>query len=215
MGKGELTRQAILERATALASRVGLEGVTIGVLADDLSLSKSGLFAHFRSKEALQIQVLRYGAERFLDNVVRPALSAARGEPRVRALFEGWLRWGRASADRCGCLFVAASTELDDRPGPVRDELVRLQRDWMEFIAGAYRVAVAEGHFRPDGDPEQFAYDVYGVMLAWHHGARLLRDDKAGDRARASFETLVSAARRPAGGGVTRPRAARKVQTHA
>jgi AcrR family transcriptional regulator len=192
--KGELTRHTILEKAMSLASRVGLEGVTIGRLAEELGLSKSGLFAHFRSKEALQEQVLQFASERFVDAVVRPALTAPRGEPRVRALFERWLDWARAGVARSGCVFVAAATELDDQPGPVRDRLVRLQKDFMEFIAQAYRVAQAEGHFG-GGEAEQFAHDLYGIELAYHHAARLLRDPRAEERARAAFEALVAAAR--------------------
>jgi len=205
--KGDLTRQSILERAAALASRVGLEGVTIGRLAEELGLSKSGLFAHFRSKEALQEQVLRFAGERFIEAVARPAVTAPRGEPRVRALFEGWLRWARTGATRSGCVFVAASTELDDQPGPVRDRLVRLQKDWLEFMAQAYRLAQAEGHFR-GGDAEQFAQDLHGTLLAYHHAARLLRDPKAESRARAAFEALVAAARGRS--GAERPAAPRK-----
>ena len=192
--KGELTRQAILEHATALASRVGLSGLTIGHLAEDLSLSKSGLFAHFRSKQALQIQVLEFAAGRFADGVIRPALAARRGEPRVRALFERWLEWGRANL-RSGCLFVAAASELDDQPGPVREQLVRSQKDWLELIANCCRTAVSERHFRKHLDAEQFAHDVYGVMLAWHHAARLMRDPAAERRARVGFDALVQAAR--------------------
>lgn len=195
--KGDLTRQSILDCASGLASRVGLEGLTIGRLADELDLSKSGLFAHFRSKEALQEQVLEFASARFVDGVVRPSLRAARGEPRVRAIFEGWMEWARASTARFGCVFVAASTELDDRPGPLRDRLVRLQRDWRDFMAGAYRLAVSEGHFR-GGDAEQFAHDLHGIMLAYHHAARLLRDPRAAERARSAFEALIAAAR---GGG--------------
>lgn len=193
--KGDLTRQAILEKAAALASRVGLGGVTIGDLAEELGLSKSGLFAHFRSKEALQEQVLQFAGERFVEGVVRPALTVRRGEPRLRALFEGWLQWARTGVARSGCVFVAAATELDDQPGPVRDRLVRLQKDWLEFNAQAYRVAQAEGHFGP-GDADQFAHDVYGTMLAYHHAARLLRDPLAEARARSAFDALVAAARK-------------------
>lgn len=196
MGKGELTRQAILERATSLASQVGLEGLTIGRLADDLDLSKSGLFAHFRSKEALQVQILDFVAERFIDNVVRPALKAPRGEQRVRVLFERWLAWDRSRPLPGGCLFVAAATELDDRPGPARDRLVRAQRDWLDLIATCCRKAVIEGHFRADLDPEQFAHELNGIILAYHHASRLLRDPAAEERTRATFEALVKAARR-------------------
>lgn len=196
MGKGALTRHAILERATALASRVGLGGLTIGHLSEDLGLSKSGLFAHFGAKDALQVEILRFAAERFVNEVVRPALAAPRGEPRVRAIFERWLAWGRSRAVPGGCLFVAAATELDDRPGPARDELVRMQREWMETIAICFRSGITEGHFRADADPEQFAHDLYSVMLGAHHAMRLLRDPAAETRARAALEALLASARR-------------------
>src|SRR5688572_23134710 len=178
MGKGELTRRSILDHAVGLASQVGLEGLTIGRLSDELELSKSGLFAHFRSKEALQVDVLRHAGERFVQAVVRPALKAPRGEPRLRALFDGWLEWARGRAMPGGCLFVAAATEFDDKAGPVREQLVRSQREWLDFMAGAVRLAVEQGHFRRDTDTVQFAHDLYGVMLAWNHAARLLRDPK-------------------------------------
>jgi len=194
--KGSETRQAVLEHAFALASQVGLDGLTIGRLAEDLSLSKSGLFGHFQSKEALQVQVLQHAADRFVDAVVRPALKSPRGEPRVRQLFERWLDWPRVVPQPGGCLFVAAATELDDKPGPARDLLVKLQRDWLEVIANAVRAAVAEGDFREGADPEQFAQDLYGIMLACHHASRLLRDPGAVKRARTGFEALVEAARR-------------------
>lgn len=199
MGKGEITRQAILERATALASRSGLEGISIGHLAEELGLSKSGLFAHFGSKEALQVEILRFAAERFVEHVVRPALAQPRGEPRVRAIFERWIAWSRSHSVPGGCLFVAAASELDDRPGPARDELVRLQRDWMDTIAISFRSGITEGHFRADADPEQFAHDLYSVALGYHHAQRLLRDPAADARAHASMEALLKAARRPAG----------------
>lgn len=189
--KGMITRQAVLERAVALASRVGLGGLTIGTLAEDLDLSKSGLFGHFHSKEALQIQVLEHAAAKFVDAVVRPALAQPRGEPRLRSLFERWLDWARSSPMPGGCLFVAAATELDDRPGPVRDRLQQLQRDWLGVIATSFRKGMEEGHFPADADADQFAHDLYGVMLAYHHAHRLLRDPKAEARARHAFEALL------------------------
>ncbi len=195
--RGEQTRDAILERALSLASQVGLEGLTIGRLAEELDLSKSGLFAHFRSKEALQVQILERAAERFIEVVVKPALAAPRGEPRVRALFENWLRWPQAVPQPGGCIFVAAAAELDDRPGPARDCLVRLQRDWLDTLAGAVRIAIAEGHVRRGVDPDQVAFQMYGIMLVFHQATRLLRDGKAGDRARRAFEALLAAARAP------------------
>ena len=192
--KGETTRQAILERATVLASREGLDGVTIGTLAEDLGLSKSGLFAHFRSKDALQVQILEFAGKQFVDAVVRPALAAPRGEERVRALFERWLAWAE-SHHPGGCLFVAAATELDDQPGPARDQLVRSQRDWMETLATCFRTGITEGHFDSGADAEQFAYSMHGVMLAYHYAARLLGDPAAVSRARAAFETLLQGVR--------------------
>jgi AcrR family transcriptional regulator len=193
MRKGELTRHVILEHATELASQVGLTGLTIGRLADELSLSKSGLFGHFQSKEALQVQVLEHGAARFVEEVVQPALAEPRGEARLRALFERWLAWDARLAG--GCVFVAASSELDDRPGPVRDRLVELQRQWVDVLALSFRKAIEEGHVAADADPEQFAQDVYGIMLAWHHHARLLADKDAEARARRAFDVLLAAAR--------------------
>ncbi|HVI93213.1 MAG TPA: TetR/AcrR family transcriptional regulator [Anaeromyxobacter sp.] len=197
MGKGEQTREAILERAIRLASEVGLEGVTIGRLADALDLSKSGLFAHFESKEALQVETIERAAQRFIEVVVRPALSAPRGEPRLRALFERWLRWPRAVPQPGGCIFVQASVELDDRPGPARDRLVQLQREWLDTLARAVRGARDEGQLRADVDAQQFAFELYGVMLSSHHHARLLHDRSADERARRAFERLLDDARPP------------------
>lgn len=195
MGKGEQTRDAILERAIRLASQVGLEGLTIGRLAGALDLSKSGLFAHFASKEALQVQTLERAGEQFVEVVVRPALAEPRGEPRLRALFERWLRWPELVPQPGGCLFVQAAAELDDRPGPARDLLVALQREWLAALATAVRSARAEGHFRRDVDPEQVAFELLGIMLSTHHAARLLRDPKAAARARRAFERLLAACR--------------------
>jgi AcrR family transcriptional regulator len=201
VGKGELTRQAVLEHAATVASQVGLEGLTIGRLAEDLDLSKSGLFAHFRSKEALQVQVIEYASERFVESVLRPALTAPRGEPRVRALFERWFDWPRVGGNAFGCIFVALAVELDDRPGPARDRLVRSQKDWLEFLANSFRIGIEEGHFRARADAEQFAHDLYGIMLAHHHASRLLRDPRASERAHRAFEALLTAAR----AGASRP----------
>jgi AcrR family transcriptional regulator len=197
--KGEVTRQAILSHALRLASQVGMEGLTIGRLAADLGLSKSGLFAHFRSKDALQVAVLRTARDRFVEVVVRPALAAPRGEPRVRALFERWLAWEQSPPLPGGCPFVAAAFELDDRPGPARDLLVQSERDWLETLAGVARTAVQEGHFRADLDCEQFAQDLWGAILAYVHAMRLMRDPRARPRAETAFEALVRGARPAAG----------------
>src|SRR5215475_1946446 len=171
--KGHDTRQRILDQALALASTSGIEGLTLGVLASSLELSKSGLFAHFRSREALQIAVIEAAAERFRQFVVVPALRAPRGEPRVRALISRWMEWGKAEFQPGGCIFVSAAAELDDRPGPARDVLVQAQKDWLGIIAHAARSAIDEGHFHKDVDPDQFAFEAYGIALSLHHHSRL------------------------------------------
>lgn len=193
--KGEQTRETILLHALRLATRVGFEGLTIGRLADDLKLSKSGLFAHFKSKENLQLQVLEMASRRFVDEVIRPALAAPRGERRVRALFERWLTWETSPGLPGGCPFMAAATELDDRPGPARDYVVQSQRDWLETIANVARTAAQEGDFDARLDCEQFAHDLNGIGLAHAQASRLLRDPKARARADAAFEALLARAR--------------------
>jgi AcrR family transcriptional regulator len=190
VSKGEATREAILDAAGRLARHVGLGGMTIGTLAAETELSKSGLYAHFRSKEALQLAVLDHTRARFVAEVVAPALTAPRGEPRVRAVFENWLKW---DAQPGGCLFVAASSELDDQPGPARDRLVRNQRDWLDTLAEVFRTGVGEGQF--DGDPDQFAFDLDGVLLSCHMSSRLLGDGSAEARARRAFESLLASVR--------------------
>lgn len=189
MSKGDETKAAILDRAVDLASRIGLEGLSIGGLAGETGLSKSGLFAHFESKQNLQLEVLRTSAERFVSLVLAPALKKPRGIPRIRALFENWLSWSRSMPG--GCFFVAAANELDDRPGPLRDQLVAYQRDWTSALATAARIAVQEGHFHRDLDVSQFAYDFYSILLAYHHFSRLMSDRNAEARARRSFERLL------------------------
>jgi AcrR family transcriptional regulator len=197
MPKGQQTRRAILDHALQVATKEGLEGLTIGRLAQDLRLSKSGLFAHFRGKEELLLQVLETARTRFIEQVVKPGLAAPRGEPRLRALFESWLAWEQSSALPGGCPFIAAAVELDDRPGPARDFVVQSQRDWLDVIANSARAGIQEGQFLPDFDPEQFAYDLHGAMLSYHHLARLLRDPNAETRVRRAFESLLARARRP------------------
>lgn len=191
MRKGEVTKQAILERAACLASQVGLEGLSIGRLAEDLVLSKSGLFAHFKSKETLQVQVLEHAAARFVEAVIKPALAAPRGEPRIRALYTRWKAWPQQSGMSGGCFFVAASAELDDRPGPARDLLVQQQRDWLDVIANVIRSGVKDSVFKKNTDPEQMAFELWGIMLAYHDAARLLGDPQSNARADTAFESFL------------------------
>lgn len=195
MSKGDETRRAILTDALAQASTHGLSGLTIGSLAKRSGMSKSGLFAHFASKEALQIQVLEEARDRFVTGVISPALKEPRGEPRVRALFTRWLTWEQADFQPGGCVFVASSVELDDQAGPVRDRLVEIQRDWVDALQTAARIAVEEKHFRRDLDTRDWAFELWGVMLAYHFYARLLRVPDAAKRAGAAFDRLLADAR--------------------
>src|SRR3954453_13106331 len=183
MTKGEETRAAILDDALAIASEVGFTGLTIGQLADHTGMSKSGLFAHFRSKEALQLATLDRARERFIDVVIRPTLAAPRGVARVRALFDRWLDWETVSLQG-GCVFVTATIEFDDRPGAMRDALVRDQQDWLEFVAAVAGTAVTDGDFRSDLDTVQLAFTLQSLMLGYHHAARLMRDLQALDHTR-------------------------------
>jgi AcrR family transcriptional regulator len=194
VSKGADTRTAILDEAIGVASRVGFNALSIGQLAESTGMSKSGLFAHFKSKEALQLGTLERGRERFTDLVVRPTLAAPRGVARVRALVDNWLVW-ETEALEGGCIFVTGSIEYDDQPGAMRDALVRNQRDWAEFIETVVRTAISEGDFRADLDVEQFAFSLQGLMYAYHHTARLLRDPQAPDRVRRGLDQLLESAR--------------------
>ncbi len=195
VSKGESTRGAILDSALALASEVGLAGATIGALADRTHMSKSGLFAHFQSKENLEVAILDEAVRRFVALVVTPALAEKRGEPRVKALFDRWLAWPKHDFQPGGCIFAAAAAELDDRPGPARDALVAAQKDWIDTLALAARISVEEGHFRKDLDPKQFAFEeftlVYGAMIVH----RLELDARPGSRLRTAFDRLLRDAR--------------------
>jgi AcrR family transcriptional regulator len=193
MSKGEETRLAVLDQATRTASQVGLSGVTIGTLAEQTQMSKSGLFAHFGSKESLQLETMRHARQRFIDIVLRPALAGPRGEPRVRALVEGWLRWDDIMPG--GCLFVAAGVEFDDSPGPQRDEVARIQREFSDTIARVFRSGITAGHFREDADPDHFAFVAKGLLLSYHHHRRLLGDPTAEQRTRRAFDDLLDAVR--------------------
>lgn len=194
--KGDRTRALILQQAIGLAYRAGLEGLSLSTLAGEVEMSKSGMFAHFGSKQALQMAVLDAAGADFADAVVVPALRRPRGEPRVRALVDGWLVCGRTRRPG-GCLFVKASTELDERPGPVRDRLVELHEQLDESLARIFTGGIAEGHFSADADPAQFAADLYAIMLGFYHRLRLLGDARAEERTRAAVDTLL-AANRPA-----------------
>ena len=194
MGKGEETRETVLREALAQSSQVGLRGITIGGLAESTGMSKSGLFAHFGSKDELQTAVMDYAADWFSRLVVRPALKEPRGEPRLRALFERWLGWGGFTdyALPGGCIFVAVASEFDDAPdSPVRTKVVQTERDLLDTLETIVRGGITEGHFREDCDPGQVAHDMMAIVLGYNFSARLLRDPAAQGRARAAFERLL------------------------
>lgn len=194
--KGEETRGAVLAHALALASEVGLAGVTIGTLAERAHMSKSGLFAHFESKEALQIAILDHATDRFVVDVIAPALKEKRGEPRVRALLTRWLAWSKADFMPGGCVFVASIAELDDRPGPVRDRLAASQRDWLEALTTAVRIGVEERHFAASTDPRQVAHEILTLAYGAHLVTRLLREPGGDRRLSTAIERLLAGIRR-------------------
>jgi AcrR family transcriptional regulator len=189
--KGEETRSAVLGTALSLATELGLEGVTIGKLAEQCGMSKSGLFAHFSSKENLQVAILDEAVARFVALVVAPALKKPRGEPRVRALVENWLTWSKQDFLPGGCIFVVAGVELDDRPGPARDRFVAAQKDWLATLTQAARIAVEEKHFRKDLDPEQLAHEIYSVALGYHFLRRIGDPSRAERRSRVAFDRIL------------------------
>ena len=190
MQKGLITRAAILDSALSLASQMGLEGLSIGALAEVSGMSKSGVFAHFGSREELQIAVIREYHRRFEEEVFFPAMREPRGVPRLRALFERWLRRVAIEMDS-GCIYISGAVEFDDRPGPVRDALVSMVRAWQEALERAIRIAVDEGQLKPDTDVGQMLFEMHGLILALHHDARLMRTPDAPQRARAAFERVV------------------------
>lgn len=190
MGKGEQTRAQIIDHALSLARTVGLEAVSLGALADSTGLSKSGLFAHFKSKEALQVDVVEAAAEFFVAAVVRPSLRQPRGEARLRALFQNYLDWITNGAPS-GCIFMSLGYEFDDRPGLVRDRLLQSQRDWFETLKIVTRHASDAGYLRPDINCDQFAFEFMGVSTAYEYALKLLHHPEADIIANRAFEALL------------------------
>lgn len=198
MSKGQKTRSAILSEALSAASTEGFQGISIGMLADRLKMSKSGLFAHFGSKEELEKAVLEEAGRRFMAAIWEPARTLPRGRPRLEAIFRNWLDWSLHKDDMPGgCVFQKLSAEIDDRPGPVRDQLAEMQSQWQATLARSAQIAIEEGHFRRDLDPRQFAYEMQGILMALKYYRRLLRDETAIERSNQAFADLLerSAAR--------------------
>jgi AcrR family transcriptional regulator len=196
MNKGEQTRAAILRHAIGLCSVEGLEALSIGRLAELSGMSKSGLFSHFGSKEALQRAVLETVVEDFRSHVILPALREPGGVSRLKRLFALWLEWSSEDRREGGCPLLGASIELDDRPGELRDYLVEKQRAWLDCIARIATKAVDEKAFRAGLDVEQFAFEFNNLGLGFNFAHRLLDDARARQRAKRAFEALLAAAMR-------------------
>jgi len=188
--KGQQTKQLIVDAALGLAGQIGLEGLSIGVLAEVTHMSKSGVFAHFGSREELQISVIREYYRRFADEVFYPAMEAPRGLPRVRALFSNWMQ--RVAIEiQSGCIFISGAVEFDDRPGPVRDALANSVQTWLTAMHRAVVLAKQEGHLVPDADEAQMAFEIHGLILALHYEARFLKNPGAITRANNGFENIL------------------------
>jgi len=188
--KGERTRAAILDEALRLVSKAGLDGLTIGTLAEATGMSKSGLFAHFGSRDELLLAVLAHGQAEFTEVVFQPAMAKPRGLPRLRAMFVNWLDWTESAELPGGCPMIGGAAEFDDRPGPVRDMLAGGQRTWIETLKRAVRQAIEERQLAADTDPEQIAFEMFGIALVVHHHRRLLGYRKARERALAALDSL-------------------------
>lgn len=198
--KSEYTHDRILERGLEIVSESGLSGVSLGGLAERAELSKSGLFAHFRSKEELQVELLRAAEEAVRREVLFPSMEAPEGLPRLRALMGRWLGWAARSGLPGGCPLYSAAFELDDAEGPVRDYLTESMRELSEKLEGLVKEAMALGHLREDLDAAQFVWELEGVYLSHHVSQRLMRDPDADARARAAFEALVATHVNPGAG---------------
>jgi len=189
--KGQQTKAAIVDAALALAAQVGLEGLSIGAVAELTRMSKSGVFAHFGSREELQISVIREYHHRFEQEVFYPALSAARGLPRLRAMFANWMKRTSTEIDS-GCIYISGASEFDDRPGLVRDALVESVSIWQAAVHRAVQQAQVAGHLRADADARCVAFEIHGLILALHYEARFLRVPGSMARAQAGFENILS-----------------------
>lgn len=189
--KGQQTKMAILDAALGLATQIGLEGLSIGALAEATHMSKSGVFAHFGSREELQISVIREYFTRFEQEIFYPAMKEPRGLPRVQALFSNWMK--RVAIEiQCGCIFISGAAELDDRPGPVRDALVASVRIWLNALDRAVVSAREQGHLAEDTDAHQMAFEIHGLILALHYEARFLQTPGSIERANKGFDNVLT-----------------------
>jgi AcrR family transcriptional regulator len=175
-------------------SQSGLSGVTLGVLAERVGMSKSGLFAHFHSKEAVQVALLQHMAALAAARVVEPAMRAEAGLPRLKRLVKNWFGWTQRAGLPGGCPVAAGLFEFDDVEGPVRDCILRMEREWRGLLTRLVHEAVGRGHFRKALDPDQFVWELCGIYLSHHAAHRFLRSADANRRADAAFTSLLERA---------------------
>jgi AcrR family transcriptional regulator len=188
--KGQQTKAAIVDAALGLATQIGLEGLSIGALAEVTQMSKSGVFAHFGSREELQISVVREYHARFEEEVFQQAIAAPRGLPRLRAMFANWMKRTSIEIDS-GCIYISGAVEFDDRPGPVRDALAWSVQTWHGAMKRAITMAKEERHLDPSVDEEQVLFEIHGLILALHYEARFLKNPDSIARAHAGFENIL------------------------
>ncbi len=188
--KGQQTKATIVDAALGLATQIGLEGLSIGALAEVARMSKSGVFAHFGSREELQLSVVREYHERFEAEVFYPVLQEKRGLPRLRLLFANWMKRTSAEIDS-GCLYISGAAEFDDRPGPVRDALASSVKTWLKAVHRAVTQARDEGHLSADLDANQMVFEIHGLILALHYEARFLKSAQSLARASLGFENIL------------------------
>ena len=194
--KGQQTKAVIIDAALNLAAQIGLEGLSIGAIAEVTQMSKSGVFAHFGSREELQISVVREYHARFEQEVFYPALTAPRGLPRLRALFDNWMKRTSTEIDS-GCIYISGAVEFDDRPGPVRDTLAESVNIWLAAMLRAVEQAKEEGHLLADADAQQIAFEIHALILALHYEARFLRNPASMKRANAGFANIIARSSAP------------------
>jgi len=189
MVKGEDTKHNILNAGLKMAAQLSLESVSIGNLAKATRMSKSGLFAHFQSKEKLQIEILKHAGELFAEGVVIPALMEKAGIVRIKALVKNWIAWSSKLSG--GCIFVSSSTEFTDRPGKVRDYIIKQQEDWIDSLRQISRSAIRVGDFREDIDCDQFAFDLYSLLLGFHLYDKMLNNAETHKRQGVALDKLL------------------------
>ena len=215
MQKGQQTKAAIVEAALGLATHIGLEGLSIGALADVTGMSKSGVFAHFGSREELQISVVREYHARFEQEVFYPAMSVPRGVARLRAMFDNWMKRTSIEIDS-GCIYISGAVEFDDRTGPVRDALASSVLTWHAAMRRAIEQCKEQSELRADTDEEQMLFEIHGLILALHYEARFLQTPGSMGRAVQGFHnilaryTAASAAAHPSAALAATPAAKRR-----